>query len=285
MVKKLLLVVVWLSGCVAGNDAATSALVGAKEQLTPPSLAATNADTTSITLTVCGTGTNGAPAGFSVQWVTAAELEAAGGAWPEGGCAASYSGNANQSPYALGAGDCVAVVIDGQPFSDGHGGSSECAVPLVCGTEYAFRAFAHGGRDFFASDKSEPIIASTAACESDGCVLTQGYWKNHEDAWPVDELSLGGVTYSQSQLLAILKTPVRGNGLVSLAHQLIAASLNTAAGASGAEDLIDEANQLIDGLVIPPLGAGWLAPSVTGALTSALDDFNNGLTGPPHCSE
>ena len=46
-------------------------------------------------------------------------------------------------------------------------------------------------------------------------------------------LTLGTVTYSQAQLLAIFNTPVRGNGLISLAHQLIAAKLNILAGANG----------------------------------------------------
>jgi hypothetical protein len=121
------------------------------------------------------------------------------------------------------------------------------------------------------SDKGEPIEASTAACEEAGCRRSQGYWKNHEEAWPVGELSLGEVAYSSEELLAILRTPVRGNGLVSLAHQLIAAKLNGGGGA-----LVDDADALIGELVVPPVGDGWLAPSATSALTTALDDFNNG---------
>src|ERR1043165_3879889 len=66
----------------------------------------------------------------------------------------------------------------------------------------------------------------------DDCTLTQGYWKNHPDAWPVASLKLGSVTYTKVELIAILKTPVRGNGLIALAHQLIAAKLNIKAGAS-----------------------------------------------------
>src|SRR6187551_989910 len=66
------------------------------------------------------------------------------------------------------------------------------------------------------------------------CTYTQGYWKNHPDAWPVASLKLGTVTYTKVELIAIFKTPVKGNGLIQLAHQLIAAKLNVAAGADDA---------------------------------------------------
>src|SRR5207247_1236609 len=45
-----------------------------------------------------------------------------------------------------------------------------------------------------------------------GCVFSQGYWKNHPEAWPVTELQLGNVTYTQDQWLSILHEAVRGNG-------------------------------------------------------------------------
>ena len=55
---------------------------------------------------------------------------------------------------------------------------------------------------------------------------TQGFWKNHPNDWPVDELDLGTESYDQAALSVILNQPVQGNGLVSLAKQLIAAKLN-----------------------------------------------------------
>src|SRR5215471_13901460 len=63
------------------------------------------------------------------------------------------------------------------------------------------------------------------------CVRGQGYWKNHPDQWPVLQLVLGNNAYDKEQLLSILQQPVRGNGLVLLAHQLIAAKINSANGA------------------------------------------------------
>ena len=109
------------------------------------------------------------------------------------------------------------------------------------------------------------------------CAFTQGYWKNHPEAWPVTSLKLGSVTYSQQQLLAILHKSVQGNGLVSLAHQLIAAKLNIANGADGSDisDEIIAADALIGSRKIPPIGDGYLSPSSTSSLVDALDDFNN----------
>src|SRR4029453_5444013 len=105
-----------------------------------------------------------------------------------------------------------------------------------------------------------------------GCVFGQGYWKNHPEAWPVTELQLGNVTYPQQQLLDILHEPVRGNGLLILAHQLIAAKLNIAAGAdpSCIKDQIAAADALMGDLVIPPIGDGYLAPRDVASLAGLL---------------
>src|SRR5438045_1353979 len=83
------------------------------------------------------------------------------------------------------------------------------------------------------SDRSA-LSGNQGSAADDDCTLTQGYWKNHPDAWPVSSLKLGSVTYTKVELIVILKTPVRGNGLVALAHQLIAAKLNLAAGGADA---------------------------------------------------
>jgi len=79
---------------------------------------------------------------------------------------------------------------------------------------------------------------------------------------------------------------VFGNGLISLAHQLIAAKLNIAQGAdpTAASAAIAAADALIGSLIVPPTpGFGSLPTSSTSSLTQTLDDFNNGITGPGHC--
>jgi hypothetical protein len=121
-----------------------------------------------------------------------------------------------------------------------------------------------------------------------GCTRTQGFWKNKPEQWAVSSLTLGTVTYTKAQLLEILSTPVRGNGLISLAHQLIAAKLNAAAGTTvptSVQTDIMAADALIGNRVIPPIGSGFLSTSATSSLTSDLDEYNNGNTpgGPRHC--
>lgn len=123
-----------------------------------------------------------------------------------------------------------------------------------------------------------------------GCTLTQGFWKNKPEEWPVQSFTLGTVTYTKTQGILILKTPVRGNGLVSLSHQLIAAKLNAASGATvpaSVTTAISAADSLIGGLLVPPIGGGSLPTSSTSSLTSVLDVYNNGNTpgGPPHCDD
>jgi cysteine-rich repeat protein len=119
------------------------------------------------------------------------------------------------------------------------------------------------------------------------CTFTIGYWKNHAEAWPVSSVTLGSITYTQAQALAILNQAVMGNGLVSLAHQLIGAKLNLAQGAaSGAlGTAIADADALIGSLTVPPVGPGSLDPSVTSSLNGTLDDFNSGKIGPGHCGD
>ena len=139
------------------------------------------------------------------------------------------------------------------------------------------------------------VVKPLPDCSSAGCTLTQGYWKTHgpiptgnnSNEWLVTSLSLGSVSYTDLQLLSILNQEVAGNGLIALAHQLIAAKLNILAGASNSAvaDDIAAADALIGGLVVPPVGTGYLSPSTTSGLTKILGDFNSGVIGPGHCAE
>jgi hypothetical protein len=103
-------------------------------------------------------------------------------------------------------------------------------------------------------------------------------------------LTVGGMIYTQAQLLAIFNTPAAGNGLLSMAHQLIAAKLNVAYGATpGAvvQAQINAADALISGSCggdkIPPIGTCYIHPGTTSSHTDNLDTFNNGNAGVPHC--
>ncbi len=267
---------------------ACSSLYGAaKPALSPLTVACNGSTPASITLTITA-GVTGAPAGFSVQWMKQSDLDALGGVWPSDEaafCKASFSGVPGCSSFNLPAGGSVNVTISDDVF-DACGATNHCETPLDCGTEYAFRVFAHANRTYDRSAFSYGGPCSTAACGGgNGCTLTQGYWKTHPDAWPLDFVTLGTVSYDEGDLLAIFGKAASGNGLISLAHQLIAAKLNIANGAdpTDIQSTVTQADALIGGLVVPPLGTGYIAPANTSALTAALDAYNQGSTGPGHC--
>jgi hypothetical protein len=121
-----------------------------------------------------------------------------------------------------------------------------------------------------------------------GCTYTQGYWKTHPEKWQVSGLVIGSIRYSEAQLLTVLDAPVKGNGLISLAHQLIAAKLNAAGGGALTPEVqgaINSADAVIGSLVLPPVGTGDLSPEATATIEGTLDGYNNGqaANGPGHC--
>src|SRR6266540_5984086 len=284
--------------------------VNAKLTLGTPTLTCAAGSTqTSINITFTA-GTYGAPAGFSIQWMTLADYQALGH-WPTSSdvpnfeapsfCKASFSGNANGYNYSLTAGASKTVTL-GETLFDVPGASSPCEnQALICGTDYVFRAFSHANSTYNRSAFSANTTCSTLACgNSGGCTFTQGYWKNHTPLvcdndptsplciqWPVSSLTLGTnpTPYSVVDLVDILIEPASGNGLIALAHQLIAAKLNIAAGAddSAVASAIASADAMIGGLVIPPVGGDSLPTSQTSSLTATLTSYNEGATGPGHC--
>lgn len=301
-----LLATLTLVGCAADSTDVATASQGAGKKTTAistPVITVTGATTNSISLEVCA-GATGLPAGFSVQWMEADGFTG----WPAdsdtaaGLCKASLGGNANLSRFALEPYACTTVEI-GHLFDEEPGVSFTCN-ELTCGTDYVFRAFGHATSTLFRSAFTGDVYGSTLACEGDagGCTLTQGYWKTHNESsdqctgdpatdgplcvtWPVSGLTLGTVSYTNAELVSILTTPAQGNGLISLAHQLIAAELNIASGAdpTDAAASIASADALIAGRVVPPIGTGYLAPSSTSSLTTALTNYNEGVAGPGHC--
>lgn len=114
------------------------------------------------------------------------------------------------------------------------------------------------------------------------CPLGQGYWTNHPQNWPVDELELGGQLYTQAELLALLADPTVGDASLILARQLIAAKLNVAGGvdATLVATVLADADALLTGFE-GKLPYGVAPSSTAGAqMTIAgttLDVFNSGV--------
>jgi hypothetical protein len=58
------------------------------------------------------------------------------------------------------------------------------------------------------------------------CVRSPGYWMNHPEAWPVEEITIGGVTYSKAEAIELMKLPVKGDKWLTMFPQVVAAKLN-----------------------------------------------------------
>ncbi len=230
-------------------------------------------------------GPSGAPGGFSIWWMKRSDFEANGRQWFPGGAAfqmeASFTGiptlhtqGGTLTSFTLAPNQAAEVEI-GDIF-DETGVTANSVLELEPGTEYVFCGFVNAGGGLAQSDYSTTYASVTLVSSS--CIFSQGYWKTHPSAWPVSSLTLGTVTYTKTELLAILNTPAAGNGLISLAHQFIATLLNIANGGNPASisSSITAANALIGSLVIPPVGSGYLAPATTSSLTQAFDDYNTG---------
>ncbi|HXI57292.1 MAG TPA: hypothetical protein VNO55_14585 [Polyangia bacterium] len=125
-----------------------------------------------------------------------------------------------------------------------------------------------------------------------GCTRTEGYWKNHVDAWPVAALIVGQVNYSKDELVGLFMTETAGDASLILADQLFAALLNQAAGAavpSAIANALSAAQYWMathkdaDGRLSYGISPSSTDGSAAVALSAVLDDFNNGRAGTPHC--
>lgn len=263
----------------------------AADPLATPALDVVDVGYAKIVLDVTAS-VDGAPAGFTVLWMKQSDFLANGSQWYAAPNAvqnqASFEGvptlntwGGALTTFVLGA-DQTARIEIGDLYAE-TGVTATNRGELAVDTDYVFAVRLNGNAS---SDPSElSANAPTSTRGDQNCTFTIGFWKNHPSLWPVGSLTLGTVNYNQAQLLQILNQPVQGNGLISLAHQLIATKLNIANGASDADiaATVAAADAQIDGLVIPPIGAGFIHPSQTSSNTQALDDYNNGITGPGHC--
>ena len=260
--------------------------------LDTPTLEGVVVGRTSIAVVVAA-GPSGAPQGFTVEWLLASTYDANGG-WPAADAPNLLKADFRGRPtlniqdgtddYSLLSSEFAGVQL-GDLF-DETGVITQHVEELVEGTTYVVRVRANGSATESASAPSATLRVKTLARTIQDCTYTQGFWKNHPGSWPVASVTLGTVSYSAAQLLLIFGQPAAGNGLISMAHQLIATKLNIAQGATPPASVlaaIASADALIGNRVAPPIGAGSLTPASTSALTGTLDNFNQGITGPGHC--
>lgn len=250
-------------------------------------------------------GASGAPNGFTIEWMPRSIFDARGG-WPTDPLDpaiqfAIYLGTPTLNTvegtrtFLLGPGEIAKVEIG--DFFDETGVTTSTLGEMAVGTEYVVRVKANGdggmtgGGDNLISPSPYSGTFYAWTKENSGsteCVHSQGYWKTHPEAWPLANIKLGNIIYTKAQCLLIWNTPAEGNGLISLAHQLMAAKLNIAAGAIAPASItgaIATADALINTKVIPPIGAGYLAPATTSYLTDDLEEFNTEESGNIQCHQ
>jgi hypothetical protein len=129
-----------------------------------------------------------------------------------------------------------------------------------------------------------------------GCTLTQGYWKTHSQRGPApydDTWEALGVLQEATPFYSsgktwyqVFWTPPAGNAYYNLAHQFMAAKLNILNGASAplaVTQAIAEAEGLFN--TYTPTTVPRNARTRMLQLATLLDNYNNGVTGPGHCSE
>ena len=58
---------------------------------------------------------------------------------------------------------------------------------------------------------------------------TPGYWKNHPEAWPVEEITIGGVIYTKEEAIGFMEMP-DGDKTYTIFRALVSAKLNVLIG-------------------------------------------------------
>jgi len=270
-----------------------SALLGTRAYADPESVPAVmqaSAKASSARIIVMA-GVTGAQSGFTVDWVQKSVYDLTGD-FPAAGDPALHTSDFVGVPVWIVQGTSGDFTLPptkwqaielGELF-DESGIVTSATDELDASTDYVIRVKAKASAGYSESAPTAPMVVTTSAHQQN-CTFTQGYWKNHPNAWPGGTIKLGTVTYTQAQLLSIFNQPAGGNGLIILAHQLIAAKLNILNGADGSSvaSTIAAADAQIGSLVVPPVGNGYLTPASVNANATTLDNFNNGLIGPGHC--
>jgi hypothetical protein len=123
-------------------------------------------------------------------------------------------------------------------------------------------------------------------CDESPGTGTPGYWKNHPEAWPVEEITIGGVTYTKEDAIGFMMTPERGDKTLTMFRALVAARLNVLIGND--DSCIAATIEAADNYwmaMYGPVGSGVSGDSeawMTGEpLYLELDDYNNGLLCAP----
>jgi hypothetical protein len=198
--------------------------------------------------------------------VTATDAEGYYYFWPSDGShtvAVQIPPGTEPAPADLGGDD----TLDSDGVSDGKGNS------VASVTYSGYGADPNTDFGFYVSSVAQPGTG------------TPGYWKNHPEAWPVAMITVGGVTYTREQAIALLETA--GNDRrVAMISSLVPAKLNVLIGndSSCVDSTITAADQWLmtyapPGQKVHPASYAW---KVGEPLHRLLDNYNNGMLCAPH---
>jgi len=147
------------------------------------------------------------------------------------------------------------------------------------------RLLPYCAHDDDATDTDGHIALVSCECRCPG-TGTPGYWKNHPEAWPVNSITIGGVTYSKKDAIEFMQNSGSGDKTYTMFKALVAAKLNVLLGCDSS--CISSTITLADSWMASygPVGSDVRGSSDAWSsgepLYYKLDRYNNGLLCAPH---
>ena len=135
-------------------------------------------------------------------------------------------------------------------------------------------------------EKQSLVRFEIETCPGDGPGTgTPGYWKTHPEAWPVEEITVGGIIYTKDEAISNMWMPEKGDKTYTMFRALVAAMLNVLIGND--DSCIADTIVAADAWMAAngPVGSGVEGNSMAWQegepLYLGLDDYNNGFLCAP----
>jgi len=139
---------------------------------------------------------------------------------------------------------------------------------------------------FLAFDDSSLTGIQIFCAGGNGPVATQGYWKTHSAQWCEPTITIGGVTYTKAQAIAVMQHATNQDMTYAMFQQLVAAELNIDCLDSN-QSCVSDAIQAADlFMAAHPVGSGVKASSAAwqaiAPFYNTLVNYNEGNLCAPH---
>jgi SdrD B-like domain len=139
----------------------------------------------------------------------------------------------------------------------------------------------------FYNENGAEIVENAGLCAniSGPGTGTPGFWKNHPDAWPANQVVIGGIIYTEAQAINLMNQSVTKDKWLTMFDQLVSAKLNVIAGnPSGCIDstIADADAWMVLATPLRPIAGSSALWQLGSPLATQLDAYNNGLLCAPH---